>query len=73
MPFSGYQRKVTGDGFSATQIGKLQDVNFPEGTMLSFDVDPALCRRRDKLVFEFLGSSFAAPGWLIHDKTEPAN
>jgi len=71
MSFSSYQRKVVGEGFAATPLGKLVDVDVPEGSLISFDVNPAMCRRRDKLIFEFLGTSFSAPGWLVHDKTEP--
>jgi len=71
MQFSSYQRKVVGDGFSATPLGKLADVDVPQGSLISFEVNPAMSRRRDKLIFEFLGVSFAAPGWLVHDKTEP--
>ncbi len=71
-PFSSYQRKVV-NGFAATPLGKYEDVQFPEGSTISFDVNPSMCRRRDKLIFEWLGVSFTAPGWLIHDKTEPIN
>jgi len=71
MAFSSYQRKVVGEGFAATPLGKLVDVDVPQGSLISFDVNPAMCRRRDKLIFEFLGVSFSAPGWLVHDKTEP--
>jgi len=73
MPFSSYQRRIMTDGFSATPLGKYEDVPFPEGSTISFEVDPAMSRRRDKLIFEWLGASFTAPGWLIHDKTEPYN
>lgn len=73
MSFSSYQRKVVREGFAATPLGKLVDVPMPEGTTISFDVNPAMCRRRDKLIFEYLGVSFTAPGWLIQEKTEPAD
>jgi hypothetical protein len=73
MPFSSYQRKVVAEGFAATPLGKLQDVDLPAGSTISFDVNPSMCKRRDKLIFEWLGVSFTAPGWLVHDKTEPAD
>jgi len=72
MSLSGYQRKVVQEGFAATPLGKYMDVDLPQGSLISFDVNPSMCRRRDKLIFEFLGNSFSAPGWLVHDKTEPA-
>jgi len=73
MAFSSYQRRVTGNGFAATPVGKLDDVDLPQGTTISFEVNPSLCRRRDKVVFEWLGMSFQAPVWLVHDKTEPVS
>jgi len=72
MPFSSYQRKVVRE-FAATPLGKLVDVPLPEGSTISFDVNPAMCRRRDKVIFEWLGTSFSAPGWLVQEKTEPAD
>jgi hypothetical protein len=71
MPFSSYRRKVVGAEFAATPLGKLVDVDLPKGAMISFDVNPAMCRRRDKVIFEWLGASFTAPGWLVQEKTEP--
>jgi hypothetical protein len=73
MPVSSYQRKVVGEEFAATPLGKLVDVALPKGATISFDVNPAMCRRRDKLIFEWLGESFTAPGWLVQEKTEPAD
>ena len=73
MPFASYQRKVVGGEFVATPLGKPADVPLPEGSTISFEVNPAMCRRRDKLIFEWHGESFTAPGWLVHDKTEPAD
>jgi hypothetical protein len=73
MSFSSYQRKVVAEGFAATPLGKLADVPLPEGSTISFEVNPSMCRRRDKLIFEWLGVSFSVPGWLVHDKTEPVN
>jgi hypothetical protein len=73
VPFSIYQRKVVQEGFSVTPLGELTDVSLPEGSVITFEVNPAMCRRRGKLIFEYLGVSFTAPGWLVHDKTEPAD
>jgi hypothetical protein len=73
LPFSSYQRKVVSDGFAATPLGKFEDVGLPEGSTISFEVNPSMCRRRDKLIFEWLGTSFTAPGWLVQEKTEPYN
>ncbi|MGA3026745.1 MAG: hypothetical protein ABSF98_18445 [Bryobacteraceae bacterium] len=66
-----YHRTVTKPGFTASSLGSTKQIPFEPGSIITFELNPGLARRRDTLVFKWMAEEYAADASLVHDLTEP--
>jgi len=67
-----YHRTITKPGFTACPIGSTDQVPFEQGATISFELNPAMARRRDTVVFKWMAEEYSTDGAMVHDLTEPA-
>ena len=66
-----FHRTITRPGFTACLLGSTERIPFEPGTIISFELNPALARRRDTVVFKWMAEEYFADANMVHDLTEP--
>jgi len=68
-----YHRTIKKSGFTACPLGSSKPIPFEEGATISFELDPALSRRRDTVVFKWMAEEYSTDAAKVHDLTEPTS
>lgn len=58
-------------GFTACPIGSQERIPFEQGATITFELNPAMARRRDTVVFKWMAEEYSTDGAMVHDLTEP--
>ena len=66
-----FHRTITKAGFTAALVGSSTPVPFEQGATISFELNPALARRRDTVVFKWMAQEYSTGASMVHDLTEP--
>jgi len=66
-----FHRTITKPGFTACHLDSSKQVPFEPGSTITFDLNPALARRRDTVVFKWMAEEYSADACMVHDLTEP--
>jgi hypothetical protein len=66
-----FHRTITRPGFTACLLGSAVPVPFDPGATITFELDPALARRRSIVVFKWMAEEYSVDVSTVHDLTEP--